>query len=62
MEAEVISLDSKRKKPELDLGPEFYCLRCETNSFRLYASGVVHCGSCGAMMRNLFITRVPEVS
>lgn len=25
-------------------------------------AGVIHCATCGSMMRNLFVTRCPEVS
>jgi hypothetical protein len=36
-------------------GPQYYCLRCDGDEFKLYASGMVHCAHCGSMMRNLFI-------
>ena len=39
-----------------DWGPQYYCLRCDGDEFKLYASGVVHCAHCGSMMRNLFIS------
>ena len=51
----------KRRKPapqktvSQDLGPQYYCLRCDGDEFKLYASGVVHCAHCGSMMRNLLI-------
>ena len=38
-----------------DLGPQYYCLRCDGDEFKLYASGLVHCAHCGSMMRNLLI-------
>ena len=50
-----------RRKPEpqktvaQDWGPQFYCLRCDGDEFKLYASGVVHCAHCGSMMRNLLV-------
>ncbi len=34
---------------------QYYCLRCDGDEFRLYASGMVHCAHCGSMMRNLLI-------
>jgi hypothetical protein len=37
-------------------GPQYYCLRCDGDEFKLYASGVVHCSQCGSLMRNLFIS------
>jgi hypothetical protein len=36
-------------------GPQYYCLRCDGDEFKLYASGGVHCSHCGSLMRNLFI-------
>ena len=36
-------------------GPQYYCLRCDGDEFKLYASGVVHCVHCGSLMRNLLI-------
>ncbi len=37
-------------------GPQYYCLRCDADEFKLYASGGVHCTHCGSLMRNLFIS------
>ena len=37
-------------------GAQYYCLRCDADEFRLYASGNVHCAHCGAFMRNLGLT------
>ena len=39
-----------------DWGPQYYCLRCDGDEFKLYASGVVHCAHCGSLMRNLLIS------
>jgi ribosomal protein L37AE/L43A len=39
-----------------DSGAQYYCLRCDGDEFRLYASGMVHCAHCGALMRNLLIS------
>ena len=33
--------------------PRFFCLSCDSDHFKLYASGTVHCASCGALIRNL---------
>ncbi|TMH38408.1 MAG: hypothetical protein E6H54_22400 [Betaproteobacteria bacterium] len=45
-----------------DSGAQYYCLRYDGDEFRLYASGVVHCVQCGALMRNLLVsgTRAEE--
>lgn len=45
-----------RRSPAHDSGGQYYCLRCDGDDFRLYASGVVHCAQCGALMRNLLIS------
>jgi hypothetical protein len=36
--------------------PHYFCLRCDTDQFKLYPGGSVHCGHCGALMRNITIT------
>lgn len=38
-----------------DWGPQYYCLKCDADEFKLYASGMVHCAHCGSLMRNLLI-------
>ena len=38
-----------------DWGPQFYCLRCDGDEFKLQASGGVTCADCGALMRNLLV-------
>jgi hypothetical protein len=44
-----------RRSPAPDSGAQYYCLRCDADEFRLYASGMVHCAHCGALMRNLLV-------
>ena len=39
-----------------DGAPQYYCLRCDADEFKLYASGSVHCSHCGSLMRNLFVS------
>ena len=34
-------------------GAQYFCLRCEAEEFRLYASGTIHCSKCGALIRNI---------
>jgi len=34
-------------------GAQYFCLRCEAEEFRLFASGIVHCAKCGALIRNV---------
>jgi hypothetical protein len=47
--------NAPQKASAQDLGPQYYCLRCDGDEFKLYASGLVHCAHCGSMMRNLLI-------
>ena len=61
-QSNVIRLAEYRKRRQAtqqarsqDWGPQYYCLRCDGDEFKLYASGVVHCAHCGSMMRNLLI-------
>jgi hypothetical protein len=30
-------------------------MRCDSDGFRLYAGGEVHCAKCGSLMQNLSI-------
>jgi len=44
-------------------GAQYFCLRCESEDFRLYASGTIHCAKCGALIRNIKISpREPAAS
>jgi hypothetical protein len=58
----IVRLDEYRKSrrparaaraPE---SPRFFCLSCDTDQFKLYASGSVHCASCGALIRNIGVS------
>ena len=49
-----------RRKPPGTWGAQYYCLRCDADEFRLYASGNVHCARCAALIRNLALTSSPE--
>lgn len=33
----------------------YFCMRCDSDHFRLYAGGEVHCAKCGSLMQNLGI-------
>jgi hypothetical protein len=35
--------------------PHYFCLRCDTDQFKLYPGGTVHCAHCGALMRNISV-------
>lgn len=47
---------AQREASVSDWGPQYYCLKCDGDEFKLYASGMVHCTHCGSLMRNLLIT------
>ena len=58
----VVRLDEYRKarrparKPAAQHDAEHYfCMRCDSDRFRLYAGGEVHCAQCGSLMQNLCI-------
>ena len=34
-------------------GAQYFCLRCEAEEFRLYATGTIHCAKCSALIRNI---------
>ena len=61
-QSKVVRLAEYRKRRQAaqqarsqDWGPQYYCLRCDGDEFKLYASGIVHCTHCGSLMRNLLI-------
>jgi hypothetical protein len=51
---------TRPRAPQPGWGSQYYCLRCDADEFRLYASGSVHCAHCGAFMRNLGLTNSSE--
>ena len=58
----IFRLDDYRKArkpargPRPPDAPRFFCLSCDTDQFKLYASGSVHCASCGALIRNIGVS------
>jgi hypothetical protein len=57
----VVRLDDYRKartprRPQPPDAPRFFCLSCDTDQFKLYASGSVHCACCGALIRNIGVS------
>jgi DNA-directed RNA polymerase subunit RPC12/RpoP len=54
MSAVVIPMPERQPKaavkPEVTL---FYCLRCDTSSFRIQHDGGIFCNGCDARIRNL---------
>ena len=40
--------------------PRYFCLSCDTDHFKLYASGTVHCAACGALIRNVHVFGTPD--
>jgi hypothetical protein len=57
----VVRLDEYRKsrqpvRPQATPSPDaehYFCMRCDSDQFRLYAGGEVHCAKCGSLMQNL---------
>jgi len=67
--ATIVQLDKYRKarRPQrpapasqLSGSPHYFCLRCDAERFQLYATGVIHCAQCGALMRNISVTEGEE--
>jgi len=64
----IVRLDEYRKqrkgtrssRPQAPDAPRYFCLSCDTDQFKLYASGTVHCATCGALIRNVQIFGSPE--
>lgn len=59
----VIQLDERRKpkpvKAPVFTGNGYFCTQCDSDVFRIFDSGRVHCSKCGAQMNNLFISKWP---
>ena len=58
----VVRLDEYRKSRQQPVRPRassasdaehYFCMRCDSDQFRLYAGGEVHCAKCGSLMQNL---------
>lgn len=44
------------RRPQAPDAPRMFCLSCDTDHFKLYETGAVHCASCGALIRNISYT------
>lgn len=40
----------KRGAPNVE---RFFCLACDTDLFKVYPTGVIHCANCGSLIRNM---------
>ena len=63
----IVRLDEYRKhkkgsraEAQAPDAPRYFCLSCDADEFKLYASGTVHCGSCGSLIRNVQIFGTPD--
>ena len=58
----------RRKRPAqratttAEPGSRYFCLRCEAEEFRLYATGTIHCAKCGALIRNIHVDSSPRTA
>jgi hypothetical protein len=46
---------AQRASTRAEPGAQYFCLRCEAEEFRLYASGTINCAKCGALIRNILV-------
>jgi len=46
---------AQRAGASTEPGAQYFCLRCEAEEFRLYATGTIHCAKCGALIRNIHV-------
>ena len=54
---------AQRAGASTEPGAQFFCLRCEAEEFRLFATGSIHCAKCNALIRNINVSqREPAVS
>jgi hypothetical protein len=60
MMASIVNLSDYRRggKPAgtpLPDQPQYFCTRCDSADFKLYASGEVRCAHCQALIRNVAV-------
>ena len=60
MDAEIVDLNSRRPKPKpapvavhAHDAEHYFCMKCDSDIFKLYSGGEVHCVKCGCLMQNL---------
>jgi DNA-directed RNA polymerase subunit RPC12/RpoP len=53
---------AQRAAASQEPGSQYFCLRCEAEEFRLYASGTIHCAKCGALIRNIHVDSSPRTA
>ena len=46
---------AQRASASAEPGAQYFCLRCEAEEFRLFATGTIHCAKCGALIRNISV-------
>ena len=51
---------AQRASASAEPGAQYFCLRCEAEEFRLYATGTIHCAKCGALIRNIGVNPSPS--
>jgi hypothetical protein len=47
--------DSPPRQAGVKPVPHYFCTRCETDRFKLFSTGTVHCAQCSALMRNISV-------
>jgi len=53
---------AQRATTTAEPGAQYFCLRCEAEEFRLYATGTIHCAKCGALIRNIHVDSAPQAA
>lgn len=59
--ASIVNLSDYRRAGKATAGappsdqPQYFCTRCDSADFKLYASGEVRCAHCHALIRNVAV-------
>ena len=53
---------AQRAGASAEHGAQYFCLRCEAEEFRLFATGTIHCAKCGALIRNIHVDSAPQTA
>ena len=53
---------AQRAGTSAEPGAQYFCLRCEAEEFRLFATGAIHCAKCNALIRNIHVDPSPRTA
>lgn len=55
MSAVVLEFVKPKKAAAHEEVPHFFCMKCNSDKFKAFENGAMHCVGCGVLMRNIFV-------